>query len=104
MFLIDRYLRHNARSIAGKTQLIINSFARALEVIPRTIAENAGLDSIEVMNRLRQKHAQDQDGRYFGVGINAANGITNTYEEFIWEPTLIKQNALAAATEVITSS
>lgn len=54
---ISRYLRHHARSISGKTQLIINSFARALEVIPRTIAENSGLDSIEVMNRLRQKHA-----------------------------------------------
>lgn len=70
--------------------MIINSFARALEVIPRTVAENAGLDSIEVMNRLRQKHASDTEGRHFGVGINSANGITNTYEDFVWEPTLIK--------------
>lgn len=87
---LSRYLRHHARSISGKTQLIINAFARALEVIPRTIAQNAGLDSVEVMNRLRQKHALDQEGRHFGVGINSANGITNTYDEFVWEPTLIK--------------
>lgn len=38
--------------------MIINAFAKALEVIPRTIADNAGLDSVEVMNKLRQKHAQ----------------------------------------------
>jgi T-complex protein 1 subunit eta len=50
---LSRYLRHHARSISGKTQYIVNGFAKSLEVIPRTIAENAGLNSIEVMNRLR---------------------------------------------------
>lgn len=38
-------------------QYIVTAFAKALEVIPRTIAENAGLNSIEVMNKLRAKHA-----------------------------------------------
>ena len=50
---LSRYLRHYARSVTGKTQYIVNSFAKALEVIPRTIAENAGLNSIEIMNKLR---------------------------------------------------
>lgn len=54
---LSRYLRHHARQTSGKTQYIINTFAKALEVIPRTIAENAGLNSIEVMNKLRKKHA-----------------------------------------------
>lgn len=37
----------------------MNSYAKALEVIPRTIADNAGLDSVEILNKLRQKHATD---------------------------------------------
>ena len=56
---LSRYLRQHARSVEGKAQLIINSFAKALEVIPRTISDNAGLDSVDVLNKLRQKHAMD---------------------------------------------
>ena len=55
---ISKYLRYHARNVSGKIQLIINAFAKALEVIPRTIADNAGLDSVDVLNKLRQKHAQ----------------------------------------------
>jgi T-complex protein 1 subunit eta len=42
--------------VAGKEQLVMNMFAKALEVIPRTIADNAGLDSLDIINRLRTKH------------------------------------------------
>jgi T-complex protein 1 subunit eta len=56
---ISRYLRQYARSVDGKIQLIINAYAKALEVIPRTISDNAGLDSVDVLNKLRQKHALD---------------------------------------------
>jgi len=56
---ISRYLLHHARSISGKQQLVVNAFAKALEVIPRTIADNAGLDAIAVLNKLRQKHAHE---------------------------------------------
>lgn len=50
---LSKYLRHHARSIKDKTLLIVNAFAKALEVIPRTIADNAGLDSVDVLNKLR---------------------------------------------------
>lgn len=53
---LSRYLRHHARNISGKEQIVINAFAKALEVIPRTIADNAGLDSILVLNKLRKEH------------------------------------------------
>ncbi|KAM3137832.1 hypothetical protein pb186bvf_010075 [Paramecium bursaria] len=97
---ISRFLRHYARTISGKTQYIINAFAKSLEVIPRTIAENAGLDSIDVMNKLRMKHAQGGDeGKWFGVDINGPTGICDTYETFVWEPALVKRNALCSATE-----
>jgi T-complex protein 1 subunit eta len=55
---ISKHLRQYARQVEGKIQLVINSFAKALETIPRNISDNAGLDSVEVLNKLRQKHAQ----------------------------------------------
>ena len=107
-------MRHHSRTISGKQQIVVNSFAKSLEVIPRTIADNAGLDSIQVMNKLRQKHAHDGKylyisyvfilsklkERWFGVGINSADGICDAHEEFIWEPLIVKLNAIVAATEV----
>jgi T-complex protein 1 subunit eta len=95
---LSRFLREYSRAITGKKQLVINSFARALEVIPRTLAANAGFDSTEILNKLRQKHAIGIDGRWFGVDINNGD-IVNTFDTYVWEPSVIKLNAIAAATE-----
>jgi T-complex protein 1 subunit eta len=58
----------------------MNAFAKSLEVIPRTISENAGLNSIEVMNKLRMKHALGSDeGKWYGVDVNNQLGICDTY-------------------------
>jgi len=54
---LSRYLREYSRTIEGKQQLIIAAFAKALEVIPRQIADNAGFDATDILNKLRQKHA-----------------------------------------------
>eukprot|EP00698_Gefionella_okellyi_P009640 TRINITY_DN2470_c0_g2_i1.p1 TRINITY_DN2470_c0_g2~~TRINITY_DN2470_c0_g2_i1.p1 ORF type:complete len:564 (-),score=163.78 TRINITY_DN2470_c0_g2_i1:267-1958(-) len=97
---LSRYLRDYARSIPGKSQLLINAYAKALEVIPRQLVENAGFDSTNVLNKLRQKHAE-QGGKWFGVDVNA-EGILDAYEAFVWEPALVKINALTAATEAST--
>jgi T-complex protein 1 subunit eta len=67
---LSRYLREHLRKISGKTQLVINGFAKALEVIPRQLADNSGMDSTDVLNRLRQKHSQGGDeGMWFGVNV-----------------------------------
>lgn len=95
---LSKFLREYSRTISGKQQLVINGFAKALEVIPRTLAENAGYDSVELLNRLRQKHATDAEGKWYGVDINAG-AITDNFEAYVWEPTLVKFNALSAATE-----
>ena len=51
-------------TITGKAQLFINSYAKALEVIPRQLCDNAGFDATDVLNKLRQKHAlTDGSGR-----------------------------------------
>ena len=55
---LSKYLREYARTIAGKEQLILNAVAKALEVIPRQLCDNAGFDSINILNRLREKHAK----------------------------------------------
>lgn len=67
-------------------------------MIPKTLAENAGFDSVDIINRLRQKHATSSEGRWFGVDIQSGS-IADNYENFVWEPTLIKLNAISAATE-----
>jgi T-complex protein 1 subunit eta len=46
------------RAVAGKEQLIIAAMAKALEIIPRQLCDNAGFDATNILNKLRQKHAQ----------------------------------------------
>ncbi|KAI7984547.1 T-complex protein 1 subunit eta [Camellia lanceoleosa] len=96
---ISRYLRQHARTIAGKSQLFINSYAKALEVIPRQLCDNAGFDATDVLNKLRQKHAlQSGEGALYGVDINTG-GIADSFANFVWEPAVVKINAINAATE-----
>lgn len=96
---LSRYLRQHARTIAGKSQLFINSYAKALEVIPRQLCDNAGFDATDVLNKLRQKHAlASGEGALYGVDINTG-GIIDTLANFVWEPSVVKINAINAATE-----
>ena len=96
---ISRHLRDHARSIPGKNQLFINAFARDLEVIPRQLADNAGFDATDVLNKLRQKHAlKDGSGVNSGIDVNTG-GVVDTFAAFVWEPAVVKINAITAASE-----
>lgn len=96
---LSRYLREYLRSIEGKTQLVVNGFAKALETIPRTLAENSGMNSTDVLNKLRQKHAQGgDDGLHYGVNV-LENNVDDMYKKFVWEPEEVRINVLQAATE-----
>jgi T-complex protein 1 subunit eta len=57
------------------------------------------MDSTDVLNKLRQKHAQDgEDGKW--VGVNVLGGtVENLFDHFVWEPELVRINVLTAATE-----
>eukprot|EP00172_Hildenbrandia_rubra_P000365 Plantae.Rhodophyta-Hildenbrandia_rubra.ctg11704.p1 GENE.Plantae.Rhodophyta-Hildenbrandia_rubra.ctg11704~~Plantae.Rhodophyta-Hildenbrandia_rubra.ctg11704.p1 ORF type:complete len:575 (-),score=127.08 Plantae.Rhodophyta-Hildenbrandia_rubra.ctg11704:793-2448(-) len=94
---LSRHLREYARTIYGKEQLLINAFAKSLETIPRALCDNAGFDSTDVLNKLRAKHATEE-GKWFGVDMEN-NGICNTWDKFVWEPALVKINAISAACE-----
>lgn len=93
---LSKYLRVHSRTIEGKQQLIIGAFAKALEVIPRQLCDNAGFDATDILNQLRMKHAQGET--WYGVDINNET-IADNFEAFVWEPALVKTNAIAAATE-----
>jgi T-complex protein 1 subunit eta len=96
---ISRYLREQIRTVSGKQQLVMNAFAKALEAIPKTLSENSGLDSTEILNKLRQKHAKEgEEGIWWGVDV--LNGrVGDMFKEFVWEPELVRVNVLSAATE-----
>ena len=55
---LSKYLRDHSRSIAGKEQLIFAAMAKAFEIIPRQLCDNAGFDATNILNKLRQTHAQ----------------------------------------------
>ena len=96
---LSRYLRQHSRTVEGKAQLLLNAFAKALEIVPRQLSDNAGHDSTDILNKLRQKHFKDPEGgKWYGVDINNG-GICDTYESHVWEPAANKINSIAAATE-----
>jgi len=93
---LSAHLRLESRKIFGKSQLLTAAFAKALEVIPRQVSSNAGMDPTDVLNKLRMKHAQGQ--KWFGVDVVEC-GVCDTFESFVWEATVMKRNALQAACE-----
>jgi len=100
---LSRFLREYLREIPGKTQLVINGFAKALETIPRTLAENSGMDSTDILNKLRQKHSQaGPEGIWFGVNV-LQGCVGDMYEIFVWEPEQVRINVLQAACEAACS-
>lgn len=97
---VSKFLRDYARTIEGKQQLIIAAFAKALELIPRQLADNAGFDSTDILNRLRQKHATHEGEQpcWWGVDIDK-EGICDTLERGVWEPASSKINSIGSAAE-----
>ncbi|GIY31047.1 t-complex protein 1 subunit eta [Caerostris darwini] len=93
---LSKFLRDYSRTVKGKEQLIIGTMAKALEIIPRQLCDNAGFDSTNILNMLRQKHATG--GIWYGVDIHNED-IADNYEACVWEPAVVKINALTAATE-----
>jgi T-complex protein 1 subunit eta len=91
---LSRYLREYLRNITGKQQLVINGFAKALETIPRTLSENSGMDSTDILNKLRQKHAQGgEEGMWYGVNVLEGN-VDDMMKKFVWEPEQVRINVL----------
>ncbi len=93
---LAQYIRANASKYSGKEQLAMTSFADALEVIPRTLAENAGYDPVDLMSALRSKHAEN--GYSYGINIYTAK-VDDMLRLGVIEPFRVKAQALKASFE-----
>jgi len=90
-------LRKYATSVGGREQLAIENFAAAIEVIPKTLAENGGLEAIDVLVELRAAH-EKADGQYKGVNVFTGK-IEDMKQKGVIEPLIVKEQAIKSATE-----
>merc|ERR1719511_227457 len=91
---VSRELMLHANSVAGADAYCFKQFADAMEVIPYTLAENAGLNPIATVTELRNRHAQGEKT----AGINVRKGaITNILEENVVQPLLVSTSSITLA-------
>ena len=91
-------VRSYAAQVGGREQLAIEAFADALEIIPRTLAENAGLDILDTMVEMKTAHAK-KDGANMGVNV-FDKGVIDMMAEGVVEPTVVKEQAIKSSIEV----
>ena len=93
---ISRDLRSYAEGIGGREQMAIEAFAGALEVIPRTLAENAGLDPVNTIIDLRKAHSEGLSSH----GVNVYDGgVVDMVESKVYEPSRVVEQAVQSASE-----
>ncbi len=95
---IAKAVREYAAQVGGREQLAIEAFAEALEVIPRTLAENAGLDILDTMVALKAAHTKKK-GMYMGVNV-FDKGVIDMLAEGVVEPKVVKEQAIKSGIEV----
>ena len=93
---ISRDLRAYAETIGGREQMAIEAFATALEIVPRTLAENAGLDPVTTIIQLRKAHADGQ--KHAGINVEEG-GVKDMLEANVLEPKRVVNQAIQSATE-----
>ncbi|MEC7703724.1 MAG: thermosome subunit beta [Candidatus Thermoplasmatota archaeon] len=93
---LSRDLRSYAEGIGGREQMAIEAFAGALEVIPRTLAENAGLDPVNTIIDVRKAHAEGKSS--YGVNV-FEGGVMDMREANVLEPVRVVEQAIQSATE-----
>ena len=89
-------LQEYAATLEGREQLAVKAYAEALEVIPRTLAENAGLDPIDMLMELRSQHEKGMKT----AGLDVYEGkVVDMWKAFVVEPLRVKTQVVSAATE-----
>ena len=93
-------LAEYASTVGGREQLAIEAFSKALEIIPWTIAENAGIDSIDAIIKLKTAHdKKKKDAAYYGLDLDTGEAV-DMLERFVIEPLRVKVQAINSAAEV----
>lgn len=94
---LARRLKEYAQTLRGREQLAVEQFANTLEFIPTTLAENAGLDPLDILTELKVSHEAGNKNH----GLNLFNGkIEDTLSRGIIEPLRVKTQAISSASEV----
>ena len=96
---VSRMLKKYAETLPGREQLAAKAFAEALEAVPLTLAENAGLDPIDIISDLRSRHEKGETW----AGIEVNNGKTQDMAKAgVYEPLAVKKQIVKSATEAST--
>ena len=96
---VARNLREFSNTLSGREQLAVLAFADAMEIIPKTLSENAGLDPIDILANLKQKH--DEGKKWAGIDVYTGK-IWDAWNAGVIEPLKIKTQAIKSASEVAT--
>ena len=94
---LSKQLRKFADSLSGREQLAVQAFAESVEIIPRTLAENAGIDPIDILTELKSQH--DNDKKWAGIDVFTGK-VVDAWINGVIEPLKIKTQAVSSASEV----
>jgi thermosome len=94
---VAKELRDYATKVGGREQLAIEAFADSIEIVPRTLAENAGLEPIDIIVELRAAH-EKTDSYYMGVNVFTGK-VEDMYNTGVVEPVIVKEQAVKSAAE-----
>src|SRR4030066_397555 len=94
---VAKELRKYANKVGGREQLAIEAFAGAMEIIPKTLTENAGFNPIDVLADLRSAHDKET-GKYKGINVFTGK-VENSIDNGVIEPIVVKIQAIKSATE-----
>ncbi|MEM3725364.1 MAG: thermosome subunit beta [Candidatus Bathyarchaeia archaeon] len=93
---VSRMLKKYAETLPGREQLAVKSFAEALEAVPTTLTENAGLDPIDILSELRARHEKGE----VWAGIEVHDGkVQDMLKAGVFEPLAVKKQIIKSATE-----
>ncbi|GAH06902.1 unnamed protein product, partial [marine sediment metagenome] len=90
-------LRAYASTLGGREQLAVEIFADSLDIIPKTLAENAGLDQIDILMKLRAAH--QQGNKFAGTDLDTGDTVLDMAKIGVVEPTIVKIQAIKSSTE-----
>ncbi len=94
---VAQHLQDYAETLPGREQLAVLAFSEAMEIIPKTLAENAGLDSIDIIAELKTRHEKKE----ISAGIDGIKGkVGDLAKGNVWEPLVVKRQAIKSASEV----
>jgi thermosome len=96
---IARTLMDYAKSLPGREQLAVQRYAEAIEIVPLTLGENAGLDPIDILTELRARHEKGEKW----AGVDVFEGKVKDMESLeVYEPLVVKKQLIKSATEAAT--